>query len=222
MDIEWAKDGKTKELFIVQARPERVQSLKRAPLQELRHKKKGKKILEGLAIGESVVAAEAQVIRSVSQIATFKPGSILITQMTSPDWVPIMKKAAGIITDHGGRTSHAAIVSRELGLPAIVGTNDGTTRIKNGQAITLSCSEGETGFVYEGIAEIETKEIDLSKLPKIDTDILLNLASPEEALRWWHLPTKGVGLARMEFIINNHIKIHPMALVHFNSSRIRR
>lgn len=217
MDIEWAKDGKTKELFIVQARPETVQSLKKGSVfTTYKIKKKGKKLLQGLAIGEAAVSAPAQVIRSVSQIGSFKPGSILVTQMTSPDWVPIMKQATGIITDHGGRTSHAAIVSRELGLPAIVGTNDGTKKIKNGALITLSCAEGEAGFVYEGEADIEERHFDLSKLPKIKTAIMLNLATPEEALRWWHLPTKGVGLARMEFIINNHIKIHPMALIHFN------
>lgn len=226
MDIEWALDGRTKELYIVQARPETVQSQKKGSIfKSYSLKTKGKPILKGLAIGEAIVAGKAQVISSVSQIKQFKPGSILITEMTSPDWVPIMKQASGIITDHGGRTSHAAIVSRELGLPAIVGTNDGTKRLKNGQSITLSCAEGEQGFVYEGEIAFEEKEIDVSKLPKIKTDIMLNLASPHEALRWWHLPVKGVGLARMEFIITDHIKIHPMALVHYRkikSAKVRR
>jgi len=226
MDIEWALDGKTKELYIVQARPETVQSQKKGSIfKTYKIKKKGKTLLQGLAIGESIVAGKAQVINSVAQIGQFKPGSILITKMTSPDWVPIMKQASGIITDQGGRTSHAAIVSRELGLPAIVGAGDGTKKLKNGQSITLSCAEGETGFIYEGAVEFEAIEIDVDKLPKVKTDIMLNLATPEEALRWWHLPIKGVGLARMEFIVTDHIKIHPMALVHYDqikSAKVRR
>ncbi len=226
MDIEWALDGKTKELFIVQARPETVQSQKKGSIfRTYSIKKKGKTLLQGLAIGDAIVAGQAQVINSVSMIKQFKPGSILVTEVTSPDWVPIMKQASGIITNQGGRTSHAAIVSRELGLPAIVGTGDGTKKLKSGQTITLSCAEGEQGFVYEGAVDFEQKEIDVSKLPKIKTDIMLNLASPEEALRWWHLPIKGVGLARMEFIITEHIKIHPMALVQYRkikSAKVRR
>jgi len=216
MDIEWAFDGKRKELFIVQARPETVQSQrKETSFKTYTLQKKGKKLLQGLAIGQSVVQGKVQVIRSVSKIKEFKPGSILVTETTSPDWVPIMKQASGIITDHGGRTSHAAIVSRELGVPAIVGTNDGTKRLSPGKEITLSCAEGDVGNIYEGKVPFEEKEIDLKTLPKVKTDIMLNLASPHEALRWWQLPVKGVGLARMEFIITNQIKIHPMALVHF-------
>ena len=215
MDIEWALDGKTKELYIVQARPETVQSQKKTSVfKTYSMKKKGKVLIEGLAIGQAIVTGKVQVLKSVKKIKEFKPGSILVTEMTSPDWVPIMKKASGIITNRGGRTSHAAIVSRELGLPAIVGTNQGTSKLKGGQEITLSCAEGETGFIYEGAAEFEEKEIDTTTLPKVKTDIMLNLASPHEAFRWWHLPVKGVGLARMEFIINNQIKIHPMALIH--------
>lgn len=216
MDIEWALDGKSKELYIVQARPETVQSQKRGSLfKTYILKEKRKRILQGLAIGQAIVTAPVQIIKSVSKIKEFKPGSILVTEMTSPDWVPIMKKASGIITDHGGRTSHAAIVSRELGVPAIVGSIEGTKKLKNGKTITLSCAEGDTGYVYEGAVPFEEKEIDLDKLPKVSTQIMLNLASPNEALRWWPLPVHGVGLARMEFIINNHIKVHPMALVHF-------
>lgn len=218
MDIEWAKDGKTQQLFIVQARPETVQSQKQVNLfktYRLKEKSKAKRLVQGLAIGESIIKGKVQVILSVRQIDQFAPGNILVTKVTSPDWVPIMKQAAGIITDHGGRTSHAAIVSRELGLPALVGTNNATKALKNGQWITLCCAEGEIGSVYEGAIAYEEKEIDTQKLPKIDTQIMLNLASPEEAMRWWHLPVKGVGLARMEFIINNIIKVHPMALIDF-------
>jgi len=215
MDIEWAKDGRSGELYIVQARPETVQSQKRgAVFKSYSLEEKGKEIIEGLAVGQAIVTGKVQVIRSVSEIKKFKEGSILVTRMTSPDWVPIMKKAAGIITDHGGRTSHAAIVSRELSLPAIVGTQSGTTKLKSGQAITLSCASGEVGKVYQGELEFSEKEIDVEKLPQTKTNIMLNLASPQEALRWWRLPVKGVGLARMEFIINDQIKIHPMALVH--------
>lgn len=217
MDIEWASEGKKGELYVVQARPETVQSQKKGRFfKTFSLKKRGKKIIDGLAIGQSIVCAKAQVIKSVSKIKEFKPGSILVTEMTSPDWVPIMKQASGIITDHGGRTSHAAIVSRELGVPAIVGTNNGTKKIKSNKTITLSCAEGDIGFAYEGELPFEEKEIDLETLPKAPINIMLNLASPGEAFRWWHLPITGVGLARMEFIINNHIKIHPMALVHFD------
>ena len=214
MDIEWAFDGK--DLYIVQARPETVQSLKKGSIyKRYSLQKKGKELVKGRAIGEAIAIGKVQVIKSVSKIAEFKPGSILVTEATSPDWVPIMKKASGIITDHGGRTSHAAIVSRELGLPAIVGTGDGTKKLKSGETITLSCAQGEEGIVYQGALPFEEKEIDVAKLPKVKTQIMLNLASPHEALRWWHLPVQGVGLARMEFIISNQIKIHPMALAHF-------
>lgn len=216
MDIEWAFDGIKKQLFIVQARPETVQSQRQgAVFKTYSLKEKGKRLLQGLAIGEAIVSAKVQVIKSVTQIKMFKPGSILVTEMTSPDWVPIMKQASGIITDHGGRTSHAAIVSRELGVPAIVGTQNGTKKLVKAKEVTLSCAEGDTGYVYSGKLAFEQQEVDLSKLPKVATQIMLNLASPHEALRWWQLPVKGVGLARMEFIINNQIKIHPMALVHY-------
>jgi pyruvate,water dikinase len=216
MDIEWAKDGKTGKLFIVQARPETVHSQKQAgAFKTYRLKEKGKVLCQGLAIGEAIASGKAQVIRSISQIGKFKEGSFLVTQMTSPDWVPIMEKAAGIITDHGGRTSHAAIVSRELGLPALVGTGKATTSIKDGQEITLSCAEGEHGFVYAGSVPFDEEEISLEDIPKIKTQILMNIASPIGAFRWWRLPCQGIGLARMEFIINNIIQIHPMALVHF-------
>jgi pyruvate,water dikinase len=217
MDIEWARDGKSGKLFIVQARPETVQSQKKAGcFKTYALKSKGKKLLEGLAIGEAIATGKAQVIKRVEDIGKFEPGSILITPMTSPDWVPIMKKASGIITDHGGRTSHAAIVSRELGVPAIVGTGCATQVIKHGQPITLSCAEGDRGFVYEGILKFLEKEIDISKLPQPKATLMMNISSPEEAFRWWQIPCRGIGLARMEFIINNIIKIHPMALVHFD------
>ncbi|MBC7141331.1 MAG: phosphoenolpyruvate synthase, partial [Rhodobacteraceae bacterium] len=175
---------------------------------------KGKPILTGSAIGEAIAAGRVCAIRSAADIDRFRDGAILVTGMTDPDWVPIMKRAAGIITDHGGTTSHAAIVSRELGVPAIVGTGHGTEQLRDGQEITLSCAEGDQGVVYDGILPFEATEVDLSDLPETRTAMMVNIASPAAAFRWWRLPAKGVGLARMEFIINNLIKIHPMALVH--------
>jgi len=217
MDIEWAKDGKTGELFIVQARPETVQSQKEAEqMKTYRLKEKGEKVLEGLAIGEAVASGRAQIIQSAEDIDQFEDGAILVTGMTDPDWVPIMKKASGIITEHGGRTSHAAIVSRELGVAAVVGTGDATSVLKTDQEITLSCAEGDTGFVYDGILDYDVSDLDLEGIPDTRTRIMMNIASPAAAFRWWRLPARGIGLARMEFIINNIIKAHPLALVHFN------
>jgi len=216
MDMEWAKDGKSGKLFIVQARPETVESRKEAAIfKEYNLLEKGKVLLEGLAIGQAVVSGKAQVIKDAKNIALFEKGSILVTVMTDPDWVPIMRQAAGIITDHGGRTSHAAIVSRELGIPAIVGTGIATKTLKHGQPITLSCAEGEKGFIYQGLLKYEAKELNLKDLPQTKTQIMMNMGEPAAAFRWWRLPCHGIGLARMEFIINNEIKIHPMALVRF-------
>jgi pyruvate, water dikinase len=218
MDIEWAKDGETGVLYIVQARPETVQSQKKATsLKTYRLTQSGEKLVTGLAIGEAIAIGKAQVIKSATEIEEFKDGAILVTEMTDPDWVPIMKRAAGIITDLGGRTSHAAIVSRELGIPAIIGTGTATEVIKNDQKITLSCAEGAEGNVYEGILTYEETEVNLEDLPNTRTQIMVNIATPDAAFRWWRLPVKGVGLARMEFIINNVIKIHPMALVKFEA-----
>lgn len=220
MDIEWAKDGIDGALYIVQARPETVQSQKGASaLKVYTLKEKGTALVEGLAIGQAIATGRVQVMKSIAQIDQFKRGSILVTSMTSPDWVPIMQRAAAIVTDRGGRTSHAAIVSRELGVPAIVGTQVATKRLKSGQEVTLSCVEGDIGTIYEGHLRYEEREIDLAKLPKIQTKILLNIASPIGAFRWWQLPCQGIGLARMEFIIDNIIKIHPLALVRFDQVR---
>jgi pyruvate,water dikinase len=223
MDMEWAKDGNSGELFIVQARPETVQSQKKvAVFNTYTLKQKSKKLLSGLAIGEAIATGKAIILKSAKEIARFKPGSILVTKLTDPDWVPIMKKAEGIITDSGGRTSHAAIVSRELGVPAIVGTEHATKLLKNHQEITLSCAEGEVGHVYEGMLTFEKTEVDLETIPKIQTQIMMNLANPADAFRWWKLPCCGIGLARMEFIINNIIKIHPMALIRFQTLKDRK
>lgn len=215
MDMEWAKDGETGDLYMVQARPETVQSSKSSgAFKSYRLLAPAKPILTGSAIGEAIAHGDVCVIRSATDIARFRDGSILVTGMTDPDWVPIMKRAAGIITDHGGTTSHAAIVSRELGVPAIVGAGRATETLRDLQEITLSCAEGEQGEVYEGRVPFATEEVDPSNLPQTQTAMMVNIASPGAAFRWWRLPAKGVGLARMEFIINNIIKIHPMALVH--------
>lgn len=214
MDMEWAKDGQSGELYLVQARPETVQSARVAgALRTYRLTRRGKVLLAGAAIGEAIATGTACVIRSADEIGRFRDGAILVTEMTDPDWVPIMKRAAGIITDHGGTTSHAAIVSRELGVPAIVGTAFGTQRLPEGAALTLSCAEGEQGVVYEGELPFETEEVDLASIPSTRTAMMVNIASPASALRWWRLPAKGVGLARIEFIVSNSIRVHPMALV---------
>jgi pyruvate,water dikinase len=217
MDMEWAKDGKTGELFIVQARPETVQSQKEAStLKTYRLVDRGEELIRGLAIGQAIATGKAQVIESAEQMDAFEDDAILVTGMTDPDWVPVMKRAAGIITDHGGRTSHAAIVSRELGIAAVVGAGDATRRIQDGQEITLSCTEGDEGVIYDGSLEYDEQEIDLRSVPDVGTEIMMNIASPAAAFRWWRLPVRGVGLARMEFIINNRIKIHPLALSRFD------
>lgn len=220
MDMEWAKDGKTGELFIVQARPETVQSRKEAStLKAYRMKRKGRRLVSGLSIGGAIVAGKVCLIRSPAEIGRFEDGAVLVTETTDPDWVPIMKRATAIVTDHGGRTSHAAIVSRELGLPAVVGTGNATELLHDEQEVTVSCAEGDEGFVYEGIGEFESEDLRLDDIPETGTQVMLNLANPAAAFRWWRLPADGVGLARMEFVVGNHIKVHPMALVRFDTLR---
>ena len=217
MDMEWAKDGLENKLYIVQARPETVESRRDASvLREYRIKRKGRALLSGLSIGSAAVSGKVCIVRSARDIGQFRDGSILVTETTDPDWVPIMKRALAIVTDHGGRTSHAAIVSRELGLPAVVGAGLATHLLHDEQEIMVSCAEGDEGFVYEGLGDIEIRELKLDDIPRTRTQVMLNLANPAAAFRWWRLPADGVGLARMEFVINNHVKIHPMALVRFN------
>jgi pyruvate,water dikinase len=222
MDIEWAKDGDTGQLFIVQARPETVHALEKAgSLTTYRLKEKGKRLLSGLSVGEAIAAAKVCRIQSTRELGNFTDGSILVTEMTDPDWGPIFKKTKGIITDLGGRTCHAAIVSREMGIPAIVGTGDATKVLHDGQEITLSCTEGDEGFVYDGLLDFAEEKVSLKDLPKTRTPIMLNIASPGGAFRWWKLPCDGIGLARIEFVIANRIQVHPMALVRFDELRDR-
>ncbi|HLP87509.1 MAG TPA: phosphoenolpyruvate synthase [Nostocaceae cyanobacterium] len=217
MDIEWAKDGITNELFIVQARPETVQSQKsRNVLKTYQLKEKGQVLLTGRSVGEMIGQGKARVILDVHNINQFQAGEVLVTNRTDPDWEPIMKKASAIVTNSGGRTCHAAIIAREMGIPAIVGCGNATTVLKTGQEVTVSCAEGETGKVYGGLLPFEVQELPLDNLPRTRTQILMNVGNPEEALGLTAIPNDGVGLARMEFIIANHIKAHPLALLHFD------
>ncbi|MDT8271749.1 MAG: phosphoenolpyruvate synthase [Desulfomonilia bacterium] len=216
MDVEWAKDGDTGDLFIVQARPETVQSRKSADTLKTYHMKETHEPkVTGLSIGDAIAAGNVNLIRGVEHMDQFQDNAVLVTEMTDPDWVPIMKRASAIVTDHGGRTCHAAIVSRELGVPAVVGCGNATEVLKHSQEVTVSCAEGDEGKIYEGILDFEESDIDLESFPATMTKIMMNIASPAAAFRWWRLPADGIGLARMEFIINNIIKIHPMALVEY-------
>lgn len=217
MDMEWARDGKTGTLYIVQARPETVQS--RADVGSLKSYEvanPGPLLIAGLSVGNAAVAGRVCMIENAADIDRFVDGSVLVTSTTDPDWVPIMKRAAAIVTDHGGRTSHAAIVSRELGLPAVVGCGNATHLLHDGQDVTVSCAGGEEGLITEGISDITVQEETLAEMPEVKTKVMLNLANPSAALRWWRLPVDGVGLARMEFVINNAVKVHPMALLNFD------
>lgn len=215
MDIEWAKDGLENKIYIVQARPETVHSLKRNVYEEYILKEKGNVILKGIAIGSKIVSGKVRVINDVSKIEEFQEGEILVTEMTDPDWVPIMKKAKGIVTDKGGRTCHAAIVSRELGIPAIVGTEKATQILKTGEEITIDCSQGLTGYIYEGKLDYEVILHNIEEIPETKTKPMVNIGSPEEAWQKWYLPVKGVGLARIEFILANDIGIHPNVLIDY-------
>ncbi len=218
MDIEWAKDGDSDKLYIVQARPETVQSQKaNQSMKTYTLKEKGEELLTGISVGAAISSGKALIIKSSDDIDKFEDGAILVTEMTDPDWVPVMKRSAGIITDYGGRTSHAAIVSRELGIPAVVGSGEATSILKNGMDLTISCAEGDIGYVFKGKLEFNEQNVDLKKIPETKTRVQMNIASPGAAFRWWRLPAEGIGLARMEFIINNIIKIHPMALINFNT-----
>ncbi len=218
MDIEWAKDGVTGDLFIVQARPETVHSAKpRAAVLE-RFVLRGKpcrRILTGQAVGERIGTGRVKVVREARMLASVQAGDVLVAEMTDPDWEPVMKRVSAIVTDHGGRTAHAAIVSRELRLPCIVGTGVGTSLLRDGEEVTISCAEGSTGSVYEGRAEFDIEKLDLTTLPTTQTPLLLNVGDPTQAFSLAALPQSGVGLARLEFIITNHIGIHPMALVRY-------
>ncbi len=217
MDIEWALDGKENKLYIIQARPETIHSVRDLDvLEEYKLQKKGEVIVSGQSVGNKIGAGVANKIMDIRDIKKFKPGQVLVTDMTDPDWEPIMKIASAIVTDKGGRTCHAAIVSRELGVPCIVGTKTATQKIKSGQKITVSCAEGEKGFVYKGELPFKVEKVNIKDLKRPKTKIMMNIGEPEAAFAKSQIPNDGVGLARLEFIINNYIKIHPLALINFS------
>lgn len=215
MDIEWAKDGRTGELFIVQARPETVQSQKTGDILETYHlEEKGRVLITGRSVGEKIASGKAHIISDVSHLSDFKPGEVLISDTTTPDWEPVMKIAAAIVTNTGGRTSHAAIVSREFGIPAVVGAGGATEKINSGQEVTVSCAEGDMGIVYSGMLPFHVEKTSLKGMSRPKTEVMINLGNPEEAFSVSFIPNDGVGLARLEFIIASQIKVHPMALLH--------
>lgn len=216
MDIEWALDGIDGGLYIVQARPETVQSQAGNVVERFTLKEKGTVISEGRSIGSRIGAGTAKIIMSLDDMDQIQPGDVLVTDMTDPDWEPIMKRAAAIVTNRGGRTCHAAIIARELGVPAVVGCGDATKNIKHGDQVTVSCAEGDTGYTYSGILDFEIKTTEVDTMPDLDLKVMMNVGNPDRAFDFCQLPNKGVGLARMEFIINNMIGIHPRALLEFD------
>jgi pyruvate,water dikinase len=218
MDIEWAKDGRSGELFVVQARPETVHSMRSGPVVHMyKVDRPGRIIVSGLAIGDGAASGRARVVRDPGRESEVQKGDVLVTEITDPDWEPIMKIASAIVTDRGGRTSHAAIVARELGIPAVVGTERATSLVVDGSTVTVSCAEGEVGQVYEGKAEVSVESLDPTTLPKPRTQIMLNVGDPDSALKLAMLPCDGVGLARMEFIFASWVGVHPLALAHYST-----
>ncbi|WP_429152766.1 phosphoenolpyruvate synthase [Aeromonas veronii] len=217
MDIEWAKDGQDGQLYIVQARPETVRSRQEAnTLERFALKQAGKVLIEGRAIGHKIGAGPARVISSISQMDEVQPGDVLVTDMTDPDWEPIMKRASAIVTNRGGRTCHAAIIARELGIPAVVGCGNATDHIQPGQRITVSCAEGDTGFIYDGELDFDVAVTEVGNMPRLPIKIMMNVGNPDRAFDFAQLPNAGVGLARLEFIINRMIGVHPKALLEFD------
>ncbi|HEX4871928.1 MAG TPA: phosphoenolpyruvate synthase [Nevskiaceae bacterium] len=225
MDIEWGKDGVDGSLYILQARPETVQSRASAnTLRRYKLKTKGQVLSEGRAIGQKIGAGPVRMLKSIAEMTRVQPGDVLVTDMTDPDWEPIMKRASAIVTNRGGRTCHAAIIARELGIPAVVGCGDATSRLKDGQSVTVSCAEGDTGYVYDGHIDFAVDEIQLDAMPELPVKIMMNVGTPEQAFDFAALPHRGVGLARLEFIINRQIGIHPQALLELDkqSAEVRR
>jgi pyruvate,water dikinase len=216
MDIEWGKDGRDGQLYILQARPETVKSRQTtARIVRYRIRERGPVIVEGRAIGQKIGAGTARVLSSIADMHLFNPGEVLVADMTDPDWEPIMKRAAAIVTNRGGRTCHAAIIARELGIPAVVGTGGATSELQDRQPVTVSCAEGDTGYVYAGVLDFDIEESEQGTMPEIGVKIMMNVGTPDQAFAFSRLPNAGVGLARLEFIINNQIGIHPKALLEF-------
>ena len=217
MDIEWGKDGIDGGLYILQARPETVQSRRAAgSLSRFRLNETGRVLAEGRAIGQRIGAGSVRILTSIDQMAAFKTGDVLVADMTDPDWEPIMKRASAIVTNRGGRTCHAAIIARELGIPAVVGTGDATDALSDGLEVTVSCADGETGLIYEGLLDFSVEETEITQLPEAPVKVMMNVGTPEQAFTFAQLPNHGVGLARLEFIINRQIGIHPKALLNLD------
>ncbi len=217
MDIEWALDGGDGELYIVQARPETVESRSSSVVERYALNKRGKVLVEGRAIGQKIGQGTARLVMSIAQMHEVQEGDVLVTDMTDPDWEPIMKRASAIVTNRGGRTCHAAIIAREMGIPAVVGCGDATDHINDGDEVTVSCAEGDTGYIYQGLLGFERSAADTGQLPELAVKIMMNVGNPSRAFSFSRLPNKGVGLARLEFIINNTIGIHPKALMEFDA-----
>merc|ERR1719482_1916599 len=219
MDIEWCIDGDDGKLYVVQARPETVASqMKVGVLEEYKMLEKSTDILvEGRAVGSRIGAGEVNILTSIDQMGQFKEGQVLVADMTDPDWEPIMKKAGAIITNRGGRTCHAAIIARELGVPAVVGSGDATDKLSPGMEVTVSCAEGDTGLIYKGLKKFQKTEQDLGELPEVGMKIMMNVGNPETAFTFGQLPNAGIGLARLEFVINNAIGVHPKALLNYDN-----
>ncbi|MFZ1224638.1 MAG: phosphoenolpyruvate synthase, partial [Dokdonella sp.] len=218
MDIEWGKDGHTGKLYILQARPETVKSRARPTQIERFHlQSRGPVLAEGRSVGQKIGSGTARVVRSIKDMDRVKPGDVLVADMTDPDWEPVMKRASAIVTNRGGRTCHAAIIARELGVPAIVGTGNGLDKIPDGAEVTISCAEGDTGFIYQGLLPFERITADLGQMPPAPLKIMMNVANPERAFDFAMLPNAGVGLARLEMIIASHIGVHPRALLEYDS-----
>ncbi len=217
MDIEWGKDGDTGQLYMLQARPETVQSRSGRTLQRFTLKEKSEILTQGRSIGQRIGSGTAKVIADVREMSRIQPGDVLVTDMTDPDWEPVMKRASAIVTNRGGRTCHAAIIARELGVPAVVGCSDATYAISDNAEVTVSCAEGDTGFIYDGILEYELKQIELDALPELPVKIMMNVGNPDRAFDFASIPHRGVGLARLEFIINRMIGVHPKALLEYDS-----
>jgi pyruvate,water dikinase len=217
MDIEWGKDGSTGEIFILQARPETVQSRAGRTIQRFTLKRRSRVLATGRSIGQRIGAGPARVIRDITEMARVQSGDVLVADMTDPDWEPVMKRASAIVTNRGGRTCHAAIIARELGIPAVVGCGNATTAIAEGSEVTVSCAEGDAGYVYEGALEYDRRQVELDSLPSIPVKIMMNVGNPDRAFDFAAIPNRGVGLARLEFIINRMIGVHPRALLEFDS-----
>ena len=217
MDIEWGKDGVDGKIYILQARPETVKSQQKSADVQLRYslKSKGRLLVQGRAIGQKIGQGTVRIVQSAAEMDRVQPGDVLVTDMTDPNWEPVMKRASAIVTNRGGRTCHAAIIARELGIPAVVGCGDATERLVENDQVTVSCAEGDTGNIYEGLLEVECEEVQRGALPEIPVKIMMNVGNPQLAFEFQSIPNKGVGLARLEFVINNNIGIHPKVILEY-------